>query len=373
MTKWVGKDMNLDNRKISERQGFRIGILENIAVGIVIIPFITVNAAGDRHFMALALGMLFTLIYGAVIFVYSKCVPDGMINALNDNLGGLAKLIDVVYVLRYVLRASLIVLFFGTVIREYMLRSYNMWWLILPFVLICGYGASRDIEKRGRLLELLFWWMIVPLIVAAVFSISNIEWNGLPGQLAGEGYISKETGFGGVIRGGYYVLIVMSTLELMMYTLGNQKKNNWKNALKTIIWIMIAVVFAYIFIIGILGGLWVGSSSTAALNVMEASAFPGGTVERMDYPVLAFWIIGVFAIVSGYMFYAKEYAGKLFRAEKTTSYMWIMLGIMALVIACVAGMQKDAFVEYVLKYLVFADIGVSLLAPVVVVIVQRKR
>lgn len=363
--------MYLDNRRISERQGFRIGILENIAVGIVLIPYITVNVSGSGHFFGMLVGMLFTLAYGAVIFAYSKCFHEGMINSLNDNLGTAGKLIDAVYILRYVLRASVIMLFFGNVIHEYMLRSYNMWLIILPFALICGYGASRDIEKRGRLLELLFWWMIIPLIIAAVFSISNIDWNGLPGQLAGAGYSENQAGLGDVIRGGYCVMVVMSTLELMMYTLGYQKENNWRNALKDIIWIIAAIIFAYIFIIGILGGLWVGSSSTASLNVMEASAFPGGTVERMDYPVLAFWIIGVFAIISGYMFYAKEFAGKLFGAERTGSYIWIMLGIVALVIVCVWSFRSKVFAEYVMGYLIYADIAVSLLVPLVVLIVRN--
>lgn len=365
--------MYLDNSKISERQCFRMGVLENIAVGIVITPFITVNVAGGWHFAALITGLAMTLIYGIAIYAYSKSFPEGFIDALNDNLGGWGKLVDIVYALRFIIRASFIILLFGTIIREYMLRSYNLWLLIVPFVIICGYGASRDIERRGRLIELLFWWMIVPLIVTAVFSISNIDWGGLPERLKGLDYTGGIEGVGSTLKAGWLVLLVLSSVELMMFTLSRQKENNWRNALKTIIWILVAVLFAYIFIIGILGGLWVGSSSTAALNVMEASAFPGGTVERMDYPVLAFWIIGVFAVVSGYMFYAKEFAGKLFKTESSGCYWWIILGIIILVLLETWGWSVGSWAGFMVKYLVRFDLAVSLLIPLIVLAVRECK
>lgn len=365
--------MHLDNCKISERQGFRIGVLENIAVAIVITPFITVNIAGNWHFGALIAGLVMTLIYGAAIYAYSKCFPEGFIDALNDTFGCWGKLADVIYILRFIIRAALIILFFGTIIREYMLRSFNLWSLIIPFAIICGYGASRDIEKRGRLIELLFWWMIVPLIVTAVFSISNIDWGGLPDKLKGLDHTGGEGSIGGAFKAGWLILLVMSSVELMMFTLSRQKENNWKNALKTIIWILVSVLFAYIFIIGILGGLWAGSSSTAALNVMEASAFPGGTVERMDYPVLAFWIIGVFAVVSGYMFYAKEFAGKLFKVESSGRYWWIILGIIILVVLEAWGWSIGFWADLMVRYLVWFDLAVSLLLPLLVIIVRKFK
>ena len=363
--------MNLDNGKLSERQVFRIGIIENIAVGIVLLPFVAINIAGEKHMWALVAGVLFTFLYTAIMYGYSKCFPEGMIQVLNDNLGLFGKLLELIYVFRYVIKAALILLFFGSIIQEYMLRSYNMWMLIIPFVLICGYGASRDIEKRGRLIELLFWWMIVPLILVAVFAISNVDWNSLPEQLFGVGYADSDSEITDILKGGYFILVIMSSVELMMFTFSHQKENNWQNALKIIIWILIAVVFAYIFIVGILGGLWVKSSSTAALNVMEASAFPGGTIERMDYPVLAFWIIGIFAVISGYMFYAKEFAGELVRAEKGKTYMWIMLAIIVLVILEVLAWNYKISGDIMFKYIILFDIAISLIVPLIVLIAKK--
>lgn len=365
--------MYLKNGKISERQGFRIGLLENITVAIVAVPYICIRYAGSGHLWALLIGMLLTVVYGGIMFGYSKCFAEGYTNAVKDNLGWAAWFFEIMYALRYIIRGAFILLFFSVIIQEYMLRSFSLWWIMIPFALICGYGASRNMEKRGRLLELLFWWMIVPLILVAVFSVSNMDWTGLIEELRLAGMEHREGGLYSLFWGGYLILLILSTSELMLFTLANQVKNHWENALKILIWILIAVVFAYMFIIGILGNDWVGSSSTAALNVMEASAFPGGTVKRIDYPVLAFWMIGVFAIVSGYLFYAKEFALKLFKGEEEKGHRWLMLVLVALLLAETWGFRVEQWSKWMSWYLIYFDIAVSLAAPLIVLLVRSVR
>lgn len=365
--------MYMKNGKISERQAFRVGLLENITIGIVLIPYITTSIAGNRHVWALYLGILFTCLYAALIFGFSKWFPEGLINALNDNLGPARGIFDIVYAFRYVLRGALIMLFFVTVIHQYMLKSMNVWVIAVPFALICGYGALRDIEKRGRLLELLFWWMIVPLILVAAFAISNVDWDSLPRELWGNGLAFSRWFSEGVLPAAYMSFLVLSSMELMIFTLPRQKQNSWKNGLKILVWIVIAVVLAYVFIIGILGADWVRTGSTVSMNVMEASAFPGGLVERMDYPVLAFWVIGVFAVISGYLFYARQFADRLFRVESTKGHSLIMLCVVALLLFGMWCWSKQSCAVWLVRYMIWIDIGISVLVPLLVLAVRAVR
>lgn len=378
--------MYLENGSISERQAFRIGLLENITIGIVVIPYITTRAAGTEHVWSFCLGLLFACLYGVLVYGFSKWFPEGFVKALNDNLGWYAGLIDFIYVLRYVLRSAVILLFFSTVIHEYMLKSMNIWVIAVPFAFICGYGALRDIERRGRLIELLFWWMIVPLILVAVFAISNVEWRSLPEVLWGRADFAETGSFGGILQGAYLVFLVLSGMELMIFTLPRQKQNNWGNGLKMLIWIVIAITLSYMFIIGILGAEWTGASSTAALNVMEASSFPGGLVERLDYPVLAFWVIGVFAVVSGYLFYAKEFAGMLVSryepeiqgsrrknakgTERMGGHGIIMLILVALLLAAALGWCRRETARIMAWYMVWLDVGIGVVVPLIVALAR---
>ena len=374
--------MRLDNGKVSERQSFRLGILENITLGIVVVPYVCSSVAGKWHYMAFLLGLIFTFLYAFVIFLLSKAFPEGMIEEMDGLLGGFAKIFDIIYAARYIIKASLIILFFSAILRAYMLRSFNLWAILIPFTIICGYGASRDIEKRGRLIELLFWWMICPLILVAAFSISNIEWNlgGNKGLVNGKG----------IMLGGYEMLIVMSSIELMLFTLTKQRKNNWKNALRTIIWVLLALVFAYIFVQGVIGAKWVGSSSMSALYVMEAAHFPGG-VERLDYAVIAFWIIGVFAIVSGYMFYAKEFIRVAFSKrwntfEKNEMYRinnnsveivsdkwWNVVAVILLTFLGIWAWSLKYSSEILMNYLLWVDLVISLLIPFFVLFIKKIK
>lgn len=363
--------MTLENKMISERQGFRIGILENISLGMVVIPYATVNLAGRLHFAAFLIGLILGFIYMCLIYFLSRRFPVGKDNVYNQS--GFGRVVCIIYLLRFVLRAGLILFFFGKTVQEFLLQSFNLWGIIIIFALVCGYGASRDIEKRGRMLELLYLWMVIPIILVAVFSISNINVDELYNGLMGVNYemLHEGASFMDVIKGGYVAFLITTSTELMLFSLPYQREGNWRNALKTGLWILISIFLAYMFIIGIMGGHWVASDSQAALNVMEAAFIPGGVIQRADYPVLAFWVIGVFAIISGYIFYAKEalFTGFKLKNKRQGKYgLWAVL-VAVVILAWVWSIEGIAI--YFAGYMLWADVAISLILPLILICKEK--
>ncbi len=354
--------MNLDNKYISSRQFFRMGVLENITLGMVVIPYITVNLAGRWHFLAFLLGLVFCGIYMGIIYFLSAKGDRSC-----GSIGG------ILYTFRFLIRGGLILLFFGKTIQEFLLQSYNLWIIVIAFALICGYGASRDIEKRGRMLELLFPWMIVPIILVAVFSLSSINLEELYRGLMGINYdmLHIGAGAGDVFLAAYVAFLVTTSVELSLFTIPYEKEHNWRPVVKTGVWIFISIILAYVFIIAILGGHWVASDSQAALNVMEAAFVPGEVFERADYPVLAFWIIGVFALLSGYMHFAKEALVAVNKRRGKRSRLGIWIVIAGVVVMSYIWTVKPVDI-YLAKYMLYADVIISLIVPLLPIIKRHS-
>lgn len=145
--------MNLADGKISKRQWFRMSYLECVTISMMMIPYITLSLAGKYHVLALMVGLAFVVLYGALMLYLADFVPCGYINAIRNHMGWTAGILDVLYALRYLLRATLIAVFFSMILQRYLLQSFSVWWIFLPFLGITLYGASKSMEGRGRMFE----------------------------------------------------------------------------------------------------------------------------------------------------------------------------------------------------------------------------
>jgi len=262
--------MNLADGKISKRQWFRMSYLECVTISMMMIPYITLSLAGKYHVLALVVGLAFVVLYGALMLYLADFVPCGYINAIRNHMGWTAGILDVLYALRYLLRATLIAVFFSMILQRYLLQSFSVWWIFLPFLGITLYGASKSMEGRARMFEFLFGWMVVPLILIVVFSVSNIDIGAIMQGITSQSEVS------GVFKGAYAILLALSPLELQLYSRPCVKEKDRMGGIWLLVWILFTIVFAYLFIVAILGYGWTASDTTASFNVMEAASFPGG-------------------------------------------------------------------------------------------------
>lgn len=357
--------MDINNKTISERQCFRICLLENIAIPMIVVPYVTMRYSGAFHTIAFVVGLFLFGLYAFVMWQYAKWMPEGMVTRVMRCSSCSRTWISILYIFRYILRCAMIVLYFSKVAHHYMLPKIPQVLIAIPFVFVCGYGAACNIEKRGRLMELLFWWMIMPLIFIAVFVVSNANWITIDQELLDAVAIKSQSfRLSEILKCAYYVVILSSSIELMMYTIVNERTHRAFNVRKIVIWIMFALTFAYVFIFGVLGQEWVARNNMAALNVMEAASVPFGLVQRMDYAVLAFWVIGVFALVSGYMFYAKNYGMiSIFRNKKIRESV-IVLCLCALIFLVMVCLYNKWIRGVFTAYFIYFDLAISLLIPI---------
>ena len=124
----------------------------------------------------------------------------------------------------------------------------------------------------------------------------------------------------------------------------------------------------------------------SVLYVMEAAGFPGG-IQRFDYAVVAFFLIGVFSVVSGYMFYAKEFLRVAFSKrwnvfekenksgsiEVVSDKWWIMIVVMLMTIIFSWFWSLFEISGILADYLIWFDLGISLLIPLSLLFIKMLK
>lgn len=215
--------------------------------------------------------------------------------------------------------------------------------------------------------EFLFGWMVVPLILIVVFSVSNIDIGAIMQGITSQSEVS------GVFKGAYAILLALSPLELQLYSCPCVKEKDRMGGIWLLVWILFTIVFSYLFIVAILGYGWTASDTTASFNVMEAASFPGGAVARLDYPVMAFWIIGVFAVVSGYLHQTRDFLYSLCEVKQKSGRVVTFVVMFAGACLFAYGMQFESAVKYGMRYFLYADLAIGIVFPLIVMWVKTKK
>lgn len=352
---------------LSERQLFRMGILEGITIPVMVAPYVAVNASKDAHLLVILVGIMLVFAYGMLMYYLQRGIDGGAMNSVNSCGGVRGFFIKSTYCLRFLLKSAIIILFFTRVIKKYLLYNTNEIFITSVFVAVCVFGASGSINKRGRLLELLYLWVVLPLILTVVFSISNVQIGDVTEN--SKGSIAKvfkdfDLNNAGIISGAILILVLASAIELMFFYHGYVKDNSLHVALKINIWIGITIILGYVIVVGILGSSWAANDSLASFSVMEATKLPGDAVNRLDYLIISFWVIGVFAVVSGFVFVSRNMISSMSKAPSAITAV--------LLVVCVLFVKYEDVTPKRYVILVFADLFLSVLLPLLLR-VQRVK
>lgn len=357
----------MSEKRITRRQWFRMSFMECCAISMMILPYITIQMAGSFHIYALFFGMILVGVYGLYLWVIAKQFQEGYIRAIVNQTGRFQIVWKLLYSLRYLFRIVLIVSFFAQIVERYLLRGSSVWWIMAAFLAISIYAAGKGMQERARLLEFLFWWMLFPLLLVVILSICNLDLSAF-----GTAILSDKQPVD-ILRAGYAVMLALSPLELQLYTQPCIKKEERPVILRFYVWLIIAICFSYLYIIGILGVHWAASDVTAGFNVMEAAAAPGRILGRMDYPIMAFWMIGVFAMVSGFAQQSGNYLQAIKGTVSKHSRIFISILIFVILGVLLIGMQNSEFANLMMNLMFLIDFGVSIALPFFLVLTKKTR
>lgn len=376
------------NDKISGKQQRRMLVLDIFSLSSLIIPYIAVKSAGIQGVFVVLAGTVLAVLYGGILyFCAKKCVDHKMqrINfmAYSRQTAGSAitSIIGILYLVKLFLMLTFCISLFTQVISTTLLVDTNVNVIAAILLLVSGYGAMHSIEKRARLAEMLYILVMVPLVLYLLLGIPRIDLSNLfTGTEAGQLFAKN-----GFWWGSYFILLTFSALEGIIFThfhVRQTKKEKYFLPVLGAIGILgVANLLLYIVTVGMLGTAQTGSRIWSSVTIMQIIEIPGGFVRRQDKIMLAFWMLGMFNILSYCFFYmvqiTKDCIGQCLvkgfeEYTAANKYIILVYGILAYGLAVSMNNIQVHFVQFG-RYLLYIGLPQSIIIPVFLVIINKIR
>lgn len=358
----------------------KLCILESLSLDILLVPYIALRYAGQYHMVALFFGLAITAVYTWLIFYYLNAfrIRDvgnattgyGIMDNIFEKNPRVSYFLGIVYIVRYLIRAGFIVFLSAYVLDHIKAsRGASFWWVAVSFAVISVYGAGGDFKKRCTLAKVLYYWILVPLILTLVLSISRISY----GEIA-RMFSEFEVGYEYVFEGSLMILAVMGNFELLLFSMGRKRAkkempNFYTEFLRIISWIFIAVVIAYLYVIGMVGRDYISFASFDNMSF-------GLTI---DYAIVMSLVVGTFFQSSSYVFYAREFLGQII--EKENEYgdekgkmTWLTrLLSLSFLVMVVCLLDFDVTRPHILRYLICGDVFLGAITPGAILLLDKVR
>jgi hypothetical protein len=201
--------------------------------------------------------------------------------------------------------------------------------------------------------NVLIYWMVVPIVLLVVYSISRMDYAGITEGLVLGNYNE------GVFGTAWILVAVMSTFELLLFSFARSRRTESRHIsdlVRVAVWVVVSVLLAYVYILGMLGNRCVASGNRISLG------------NKLDYVFIMCWLIGAFFVISSYIFYAKEVMNTLVNDRTITMYALIFAGVLFFV-SC---FNYEAVRIMMINWLVYGDVLLSLGLPAFVISAAKR-
>lgn len=406
-----GRKVMIQEHKVFPRQFRRMIFIETFGAGALSVPALACYKGQSGLWSAFFYGIF---LVGAVTFfaILSDKIQESTLKKMIEKYPDIREealknagikrdityvevcpfMIKIVYSIRFFINAVALFYFFGKTIQTVYMPDSSMFFILLPAVIVLWYSLHTTLQKRARFLELIFPWIIVMYLVAVILSFLGIEravqvgnvgeiWPGIFSD-----HIFQSIG------NGYFILLCSSPIEFLLFLKPAakietvlQKNKMHENMTQGIIIAVTGAFFCNIIFIFLavrtLGQVLTSQSAWPVIKMMQLVRMPGGFLERFDILPIVFWVLCMIAVLSGYLYYARNVFESVrnnkggFDTQKQQHKMGMFKGITIVCLLFLAYLvEKFSFLwTFYLKYKIFVDFPLSLLLPVIILVYERKK
>ena len=288
------------NNKISLRQLQALLFLEVFGFGVTALPRRVAESAGHDGWISVLAAVV--MIMPAVLIIShitklarGQSFHDFACSVISKPLG---IVISLIFCVRLILLAAFNLRIFAEITRQTMLPTTPFAVVFVSMLMLAAYGASKGIETRARMAEVLILVVLLPLIFVFGISGRDIDFTNLAPVLVNP--------LENIVSGSFSAFFAFSGIEVLLLVSPylSRPKHLTKSAGQIVITIGIfmtivtAVTIARFGPDGIIHQMW------PVLKMMDTISLPGSIIDRQGALIMTFWIISAYATINAALFFS---------------------------------------------------------------------
>lgn len=358
-----------NNFKISDRQLKKMLVFDMISISILTVPYIAASGAGKDGLISIIIAFLAAICYGLLMLFFCKQIRIDYLQYCQDTLGKvLTFLFGFLYLLKFFLSAIFVLSLFTTVIHETILPNTNTKGILFCLIIVSVFYASKVMEVRARMVELLYYIVLIPLLLFFLLGFFKVNM----ANLAPLATVRTMP----VWHTGYNVLLTFSAVELILFatpsvTGENEGKKFRRKVIQAITITAIFNLIVFIIVMGLLGLSGATQKLWSTISVLQMIEIPGGFVHRQDAVMLSFWLVSIFTITSTLFHYLCQVTKKIIGSDKKGP----ILAFYAIVLFFISmqPMHIETLFRYFGKYIAYIGFPQSILLPLILIIIGKLK
>ena len=348
------------NNMISQKQLRCMLMLAAFSGSIFVQPYLFANMFGTNMVIGIIIYILMAALYIGLIFLSGGYEGTQQFSKENKYE---YKLLKIVYIVRYFIRLVFYITLGVKIIGEGQVpfvdkeagNSFGNLMVLLPLLVVAFYGADRNVEKQGRINEMLFGTAFVPFVIMILFGFKEFELKAL---------LHGGSMYPGIIIRCYALLTFVVPVEIYPQLRLNKDMEKI-SSMRTYIEVMsmIILVAALSFVMaGIYGLNGMSNEPMAAVAIMRYIELPMGVLQRFDVLMVWFFMTGIFVMISGTLFGMRKQLLDL-ATEKMTALILVII-VFAAAATCMNLPSYELTLDAFIVFGAFVDVPLSVMTMI---------
>ena len=345
--------MKNNSQMITARQGNRIMILEIFSAAAMFLPQIALQKSYHS-------GIVVVVMASVMAGIYLWIVDHAARGVSIENVLKRYRFAAIIYYVRFLLNGAFFYLCILYLTKKYLLPDKSTFFIGLPLLLLAYLMNQGGLTKRGRVMEGIFWFVLLPLIFVLILSMANLSWD----ELAVRSWCGRE-----MLNGSILVFALMHPIEFVWFYRGDMRDGPIR--MRSFAGLMILFLGVFASTVGSLGKKLTMVDPEPVMSMAQGVAMPGGIMARLDLFLIAFWIVGVFCVFSGYLFYGNESIKHAFSKGRIVGLSLSYGGIYV-----ISPWIMTTFATWIRRYFfvfIYGNLVIGLFFPLILFLMWRNR